>query len=642
MRRTTIILVFMSLFFTCAADTIRQTTDSDFYGGTLNGVSVVNTGSDAYLRLNSELQQMPGNSFIIAGSSDYPLYNTPDRLSMPFSVSKYLTVTAAVVFGQWQGTAGVYDCGIRADADQSGTSPSASSWLSPGSYNRMQNILGAGSLHYSRVTLSADAYLNSFTPYHLYLQGVTGLDASNHLRPRSTSPNNHFYASSAAVDNFQMVLQSIDNGLSWTHNTDSQPVFVIEYLDPAGLYLDSNGRNVSYLGNPYYSYQDRNLYGSYYEGQEFDISVPTTMTKVRVYVSSGALVPADDLYVVLQDITDPLNVLLLAEEVFISKTDIFPGLSWQSHTLTAPKNLQPGHRYRVFFKSPGSNSSAYYIMRGSYIYRNPSQDSVFSEAALSAASFGGRNSCLVYTTGAGTSWDDFNKTQDLLIMMSDSYSTVYEASGTFISGPFDTKGGSTFKKISWLPVTQTALTGEAPVKFQAAANNDNNTWDFIGPDGTSSTWFTNPLDSVFPGNFGNKRYIRYKMLMTTADVTMSPYMDEVTIEYESRPFARGDINLTNYPNPFKPGEGGTVVRYTLYEDSDVTAVILTPFSDIVRKYEIASGTEGAKGSAGGYDNKVAWDGRNDAGQMVGSGIYIFMLQIKSETTVYKRKIAVLR
>ncbi len=637
----TVFGVFLTLIFaaSCFADVIRQTTDSDFYGGSLNAAAVVNTGAGASIKLKSGQFSMPGNGFIVAGYTDYLLYNPGDRLAMAFSLPLHLTVTAAVIYGQWIGSTGSYECGILADS-YGGTSPVIAQWLSPGTHNEAHNTLAPGSSYYVRVSFTSDAVLSANTPYHLFLKGLSGLDGSNYLKPRSTTPNNMFFATYPHNDPYQQILQSIDAGLNWSENSGNQPVFILEYLDPLGGYLDASGRPVSYIGNPYSSYVDTNVYGNFFVGQDFQVKNPATIIKVRAYAQSGGAAPADDLHVVIQDITNPLSVVMLTDEIFLSKTNIFPGFSWINYTLINPVSFVGNHTYRIFFKSSGSSSAGYYTLKGSQIYRNASQNSVFSEDALTAASFGGRESYLVYTTGAGTSWDDFNRTRDLLVYMSDSYSTLYVPSGNYWSPPFDTKGQSSFTSMSWSPASQDPLTGAQPVKFQAAANNDNATWDYIGPDGTPNTWFTDPAAAALPGVFGNKRYIRYKLTLTTQDNTVSPVIDSVDIYYNARPSSNDAINLTSYPNPFNPATEETVIRYTLAENSGVKITVMTPFSVIVRKFDIKAGDEGGKGTAAGYENKVVWDGRNDFGMTVESGVYICHVEVGSK--LYKRKIAVLR
>ncbi len=77
--------------------------------------------------------------------------------------------------------------------------------------------------------------------------------------------------------------------------------------------------------------------------------------------------------------------------------------------------------------------------------------------------------------------------------------------------------------------------------------------------------------------------------------------------------------LANYPNPFNPE---TWIPYQLAAAADVTLTIWTAEGQLVRTLVI-----GHK-SAGIYQNKsraVSWDGKNDLGEPVASGLYFYTL-----------------
>ncbi|RMG63591.1 MAG: CHRD domain-containing protein [Calditrichaeota bacterium] len=71
----------------------------------------------------------------------------------------------------------------------------------------------------------------------------------------------------------------------------------------------------------------------------------------------------------------------------------------------------------------------------------------------------------------------------------------------------------------------------------------------------------------------------------------------------------------NYPNPFNPT---TTIRYDLKESVDVKLEIYNVLGEKVRTLVNAREAAGRK--------SVVWDGRNDRGQVVSSGIYIYRLQ----------------
>jgi len=71
----------------------------------------------------------------------------------------------------------------------------------------------------------------------------------------------------------------------------------------------------------------------------------------------------------------------------------------------------------------------------------------------------------------------------------------------------------------------------------------------------------------------------------------------------------------NYPNPFNPT---TVIRYDLPEASEVVLKIYDVMGREVRTLVNAR-------QSAGYQS-AAWDGRNEQGQVVGSGVYVYQLQ----------------
>ena len=105
---------------------------------------------------------------------------------------------------------------------------------------------------------------------------------------------------------------------------------------------------------------------------------------------------------------------------------------------------------------------------------------------------------------------------------------VYNPSGTLESSTFDTGTASTtYTTIGWDPQSQTASTS---VSFQVAANNDDATWNYIGPDGTASTYYTVPGSSMSAA-LGNNRYVRYKAYLSTMSTSTTPAISNVSLNY---------------------------------------------------------------------------------------------------------------
>jgi flagellar hook assembly protein FlgD len=71
----------------------------------------------------------------------------------------------------------------------------------------------------------------------------------------------------------------------------------------------------------------------------------------------------------------------------------------------------------------------------------------------------------------------------------------------------------------------------------------------------------------------------------------------------------------NYPNPFNPV---TQIRFDLADASNVRLVIFNLLGQEVRTLVAANMPAGA--------HQIAWDGRDDRGLNVGSGLYLYKLQ----------------
>ena len=83
--------------------------------------------------------------------------------------------------------------------------------------------------------------------------------------------------------------------------------------------------------------------------------------------------------------------------------------------------------------------------------------------------------------------------------------------------------------------------------------------------------------------------------------------------------------LANYPNPFNPE---TWIPYQLAESAEVTLTIYDMNGEIVRRLRLGHQ------AAGMYQSRsraVYWDGRNQLGEPVVSGLYFYTLTVRSET-----------
>jgi type II secretory pathway pseudopilin PulG len=149
---------------------------------------------------------------------------------------------------------------------------------------------------------------------------------------------------------------------------------------------------------------------------------------------------------------------------------------------------------------------------------------------------------------------------------------VYPTSTTHTleSLSFDVGGeNSTFFTLSWAPASQPALT---TLQFQLASNNDNSTWNFTGPDGTSLTYYT-VSGSAIHASMNNKRYLRYKVFMQTQDENATPRVEDAKVEFYGPCVPLAQVVFQN----LALGDYTLTVTAQGYEDSSRVVSVVGPW-----------------------------------------------------------------
>jgi len=109
----------------------------------------------------------------------------------------------------------------------------------------------------------------------------------------------------------------------------------------------------------------------------------------------------------------------------------------------------------------------------------------------------------------------------------------YLPSGNLVSSIFDSGSTSTqYISLRFSPADQATSTGVGNVRLQIASSNDSatTTWNFLGPDGTSASFYTVSNETINPIHNGNQ-YIRYKLFLQTADDLATPNISDVGITF---------------------------------------------------------------------------------------------------------------
>jgi hypothetical protein len=124
----------------------------------------------------------------------------------------------------------------------------------------------------------------------------------------------------------------------------------------------------------------------------------------------------------------------------------------------------------------------------------------------------------------------------------------------------------------------------------------------ITHDGTG-TAFVAWSDERLPATFGKNREVFYKVgsgIVTSVETTERPILSRL---------------LRNYPNPFNPA---TTIRFTLDRDAETSLKVYDVHGRLVRTLldsYVAAG-----------EREVAWNGKDDAGKGVASGVYFLRLE----------------
>jgi hypothetical protein len=114
----------------------------------------------------------------------------------------------------------------------------------------------------------------------------------------------------------------------------------------------------------------------------------------------------------------------------------------------------------------------------------------------------------------------------MLLQYRGQETTAYYPSGTLESSSYDCARLAVFDTISWDGQTPDSTS----LKFQIATNNDNSTWNFVGPDGTPATYYETSGMDIWSGHDGN-RFIKYKAYLGTPDPYQTPSLEEVRITF---------------------------------------------------------------------------------------------------------------
>ena len=179
------------------------------------------------------------------------------------------------------------------------------------------------------------------------------------------------------------------------------------------------------------------------------------------------------------------------------------------------------------------------------------------------------------------------------------------------------------------PLLLTTLPVGASARFSADsrylfADQDNTLqiWDWQAEAPTACTSISDYFDMSRDGaillSYAETAQIQIwdgKALLSSQPATVEPCGKQIVIFGEVK---RNQL-LQNFPNPFNPE---TWIPFRIANQSDVTIRIYSPTGQLVRR--LSSGTLPA-GDYSSQTQAVYWDGRNQTGEPVSSGVYLYTI-----------------
>ncbi|MEI6057396.1 MAG: hypothetical protein WCQ60_00300 [bacterium] len=114
-----------------------------------------------------------------------------------------------------------------------------------------------------------------------------------------------------------------------------------------------------------------------------------------------------------------------------------------------------------------------------------------------------------------------------------NFAGSYVPSATLESPTFDTGSASHFHSLVWQSASQPVEAGPNSVMMQIATNattTATTTWTYIGPDGTSGSYYTSANSTIGIMHDGD-RFLRYKLFLSTQSSTTTPNVSDIAFTF---------------------------------------------------------------------------------------------------------------
>ena len=245
-----------------------------------------------------------------------------------------------------------------------------------------------------------------------------------------------------------------------------------------------------------------NITSTQFLAQTFTAGSAGNLTKALFLLGLASGTSGTLLVEVHNTVSGAPGATVLASAVLGPITNVGTGASY-SVTFASPAAVSAGTVYALVLK-PNAGNTAFGI-RGS---GNPYSGGAF-----------------YISTNSGSTWSP--NTTDLYFQDYITPTTL-QTSGNLVSSTKDS-GAVTGSSATWTTLSWTATTpANTTLRFQVAASSSaSGPFSFVGPDGTSGTFFTTSGASL--SQFNGKRYLQYKALLSTTVNTVTPVLNDVTV-----------------------------------------------------------------------------------------------------------------
>jgi len=248
--------------------------------------------------------------------------------------------------------------------------------------------------------------------------------------------------------------------------------------------------------------------------------------------------------------------------------------TWYSANFTSPPTVTSGTKYAIVIR-PSQRLADYSALVLSDTASKNAQGLVVGNDV-----YGG--GAVVFSTTSGSSWTvEGQQAGGAAPSVDGAFKTYigsgtgggYNSSGDLISATKDSNPGTASTNWSTLSWHNTAPTGTT-LKFQAAAS-DNSTgpFTFVGPDGTSGSFFTASGASL--SQFNGNRYLKYRAYLSTGSSTATPTLNDAQACYSTAVAnVNADLSITNTDGA-ATATPGTKVIYTVTASNAAGASTVT-------------------------------------------------------------------